>query len=100
MPNMWTKICTTLAGLLLLGTLTSGCDSLSNAIDCNGICTRYKDCYDSNYDVDACENRCRDNAGKDSDYMSKADHCNECIGDRSCVAATFNCAAECVGIVP
>jgi hypothetical protein len=95
-----TKLWTTLAGLLLLGTLATGCDTIDNAIDCDGICSRYKSCYDSAYDSDACASRCRSNAGKDDTYMSKADSCNSCIGDKSCLSATFNCAGQCAGIVP
>jgi hypothetical protein len=90
----------TLGALLLVLAIPTGCDSISNAIDCDGICSRYASCYDSDYDQSACTSRCRDNAGKDDDYMARADSCNECIGDKSCASATFNCAGECVGIVP
>jgi hypothetical protein len=87
------------AGLLALGSLV-GCNAVENAIDCNGICSRYKDCYDSKYDTGKCESDCRDNANSDKDYMRKADACNDCIGDKSCASATFNCGAQCAGIVP
>jgi hypothetical protein len=89
-----------LGGLLLALAMPTGCDSVSNAIDCDGICSRYSSCYDSSYDVSACTSRCRDHAGGDDDYMARADRCNDCIGDKSCAAATFSCAGECVGIVP
>jgi hypothetical protein len=88
-----------LAGLLALGSLV-GCNAVENAIDCHGICTRYKDCYDTSYDVDKCASKCRDDANSDKDYMTKADACNDCIGDKSCASATFGCAVQCGGIVP
>ncbi len=86
----------------ILGTLCLfivGCGSISNAIDCAGICSRYKDCYDKSYDTATCESRCRNNANADQSYSAKADTCNTCIGAKSCASATFNCP-ECVGIVP
>ena len=87
-------------GLLAFGTALLGCGAVENAIDCDGICNRYKTCYDLNYDVGACASRCRDNANADKDFMRKTDACNDCVGDKSCASATFNCAVQCGGIVP
>jgi hypothetical protein len=50
--------------------------------------------------VSACAERCRDSASKDDDFRRKADTCNACITERSCVAATFACVGECVSVVP
>jgi hypothetical protein len=98
---MFKKMWIVVAGVMLAGSLsTMGCDHVENAIDCHGICQRYSDCYDKSYDVDSCESKCKDNANSDKDFMSKADDCNDCIGDKSCASATFNCATQCVGIVP
>jgi hypothetical protein len=98
---MFKKMWIVVAGVMLAGSLsTMGCDHIENAIDCHGICQRYSDCYDKSYDVDSCETKCKDNANSDKDYMSKADDCNNCLGDKSCASATFNCATQCVGIVP
>ncbi|MBK8171895.1 MAG: hypothetical protein IPK60_16310 [Sandaracinaceae bacterium] len=74
-----------------------GCASIDQAVDCNAICTRYRDCFDEAYDVDACENRCQDMI--DSDPHG-ADDCEACIDDRSCTEAIFPCSAECSSIVP
>lgn len=82
-----------------LAVFTSGCGSVENAIDCHGICTRYQSCFDKNYDTNACESRCRGNANADKDFMSKTDACSNCLGNKDCASATFNCPS-CVGIVP
>ena len=76
------------------------CSSVSNAIDCHSICKRYGDCFNSSYDVDACESRCKSNAASDQDFQNKVNTCDACIDDRSCTSATFNCAPSCNGIVP
>ena len=93
-----------LAAFLLLGACafgsTIGCDSIDEAFDCSDVCGRYRDCYDSSYDVDACESRCRTNAANDPNVKAAADACDSCIGDKSCASATFNCAGSCGSIVP
>jgi hypothetical protein len=76
------------------------CDSTEAAFDCQQICSRYESCFDSDYDVSACRDRCRDKAGDDDRFKDKADACADCIDDRSCSSATFNCLTECAGIVP
>lgn len=89
--------------LLALVLLSSGCvvvQRVETAIDCNGICARYASCFDKGYDTDACEGRCRASARADVEFRRKADICNACISERSCVAATFACVTECVSVVP
>ncbi|MBI5547651.1 MAG: hypothetical protein HY901_27530 [Deltaproteobacteria bacterium] len=76
------------------------CGSIDAAVDCHSICSRYSDCYDADYDVGACESRCRDHSSDDADYRHLADQCNACISDRACPAASFNCATECLSVVP
>jgi hypothetical protein len=99
---MLKKTWTVLAGLLIVAAtfLGSGCRHIENAIDCHGICDRYKSCWDHNYDVDACTNRCEDTANDNKDYMRRADACNDCLGNKDCATATFSCVDECAGIVP
>jgi hypothetical protein len=89
--------------LTVIGLIVScllGCGSIQNLIDCNGICGRYQSCFDSKYDTNVCEARCRDNANTDSSYMSKATACHSCLDGRDCASATFNCGTQCAGIVP
>ena len=78
----------------------AGCGAVQNAVDCNGICNRYKTCFDANYDVGKCESNCRDNANSNKDYMNNVEACNSCIDDKSCASATFNCAGPCTTVVP
>ena len=89
---------------LFLGAFTLGssisCDAVDEAFDCSQVCGRYRDCYDSSYDVDACESRCRTNAANDPNVKDDAATCESCIGDKSCLSATFNCAGSCGTIVP
>ena len=89
--------------VLAVTVLFGGCavvQKIDTAIDCNGICDRYASCFDKGYDTVACASRCRESAGKDGDFRLKAETCNKCISERSCVAATFACVSECVGVVP
>lgn len=89
--------------LLAFAVLSSGCavvQKIDSVIDCQGICDRYRSCFDDKYDVSACAARCRKSASEDADFRRKADMCNACITDRSCVAASFACATECVSVVP
>jgi len=82
---------------------STGCvvvQRVESAIDCNGICARYASCFDKSYDTDACADRCRASARDDLDFRHKADSCNTCISERSCVEATFKCVTQCVSVVP
>lgn len=75
----------------------SGCDEADQAVDCSQICNRYQECFDEDYDVSACIDRCRPMLDEDP---HGADDCEACIDDRSCTGAVFNCASDCAGIVP
>lgn len=77
-----------------------GCSEVKNAYDCDHICNRYKECFDDNYDVGACESNCKSHANSDDAYANKASDCQSCEDDASCAGAAFNCADECIGIVP
>ena len=81
------------------GMAVTSCDSVDEAFDCQSVCSRYRDCYDSNYDVGACRESCRKRAANDPNVRGAADACEVCIGDMLCVFATFNCGASCSNIV-
>ncbi len=85
---------------LMVGLVLSGCGTIDAAIDCQGICDRYKSCFDANYNVSACADRCRSNAKADSAYKAKSDACKSCIDTASCTAAIFSCGTNCGSIVP
>jgi hypothetical protein len=78
----------------------SAADKVQNKISCSDVCNRYKDCFNKDYDVDACTSRCETNANNSEDKDRTLDMCNTCIGDRSCASSVFNCADDCGGIVP
>jgi hypothetical protein len=72
--------------------------SIDRTTDCADICKAYKDCIATDYDVDACVNRCSDmDTVKQSDRI---DTCEDCLDDKSCVDSVFSCTTECAGIVP
>ena len=78
----------------------SGCGKADEIFDCQTVCSRYHDCYDTGYDVDACRQRCRTNSENDPSVRSAANQCEACIGDKSCLSATFSYGATCGTIVP
>lgn len=75
-------------------------DEITNSVDCNTVCKRYADCFDNDYDVEGCTDRCENRAGSDDDRQRQLRQCDACIEDRSCGSAAFACGGECVGIVP
>jgi hypothetical protein len=89
-----------IAAVLFAGLTQANCGAISTAIDCHSICSRYSDCYDSKYDVSACESRCRGHAADDANYNRTASECSACIGDRACASATFSCSGQCSSVVP
>ncbi|MEZ4410484.1 MAG: hypothetical protein R3A52_28990 [Polyangiales bacterium] len=94
-----------LASLALLGLLasTAACgaaDAVDNASDCNTICDRYRSCFDTNYNVQGCYDRCTANGSNDAEQRRRIDTCDACINGLSCTSAAFTCASECSSIVP
>jgi hypothetical protein len=79
---------------------SSTVDEVTSSVDCHGVCKRYADCFNADYDVDGCSDKCQNSADSDDARQRKLRTCNACIDDRSCTEATFNCAVDCAGIVP
>jgi hypothetical protein len=78
--------------------LAFGCDAADEVeaeIDCNTVCGRYSECFDEDYDISECQDRCEDSVDTGDLAQSDLDDCENCIDDRSCAGATFNCAARC-----
>jgi hypothetical protein len=103
MAMKYRYVCAGLSALMLaLG--AAGCsdtvDEVSNKIDCHSVCKRYADCFDADYDVEGCEDKCENSADSSEARETKLERCDDCLDDRSCSGAAFNCADECVGIVP
>lgn len=86
--------------MLTAGVGLSSCGEAEELVDCQRICSRYASCFDEDYDVGACRDRCETKSDEESGFESKADACESCIDDRSCSAATFACTTECGDIVP
>ena len=74
-------------------------DTAENALDCNAICDKYKECWNKDYDESRCRTNCRDKANSDNTFEAKVDMCAACVEDKSC-AGTFGCVTECAPIVP
>jgi hypothetical protein len=86
------------------GAASLGCsdeaDEVTNRITCADVCERYSDCFDEDYDVSACVDRCEDAATPDEETEAELEECHACIDDESCSSAVFECTAECVQFVP
>lgn len=88
-------------GVSLFGVSCSAADPITNKFDCKDVCQRYADCFDHNYDVDACRNRCESDASNSDDKQKKLDDCHDCIGDQSsCVSDIAKCSTSCASFVP
>jgi hypothetical protein len=78
----------------------TSCDEVDEAFDCHNICDDYKSCYDADFDVGACRSECRREADNNPNFEAKADGCSSCVNNQaSCTAKTFNCGAQCAGII-
>ena len=89
------------AGLSLALVLAgAGCNAIDRVTDCQDICARYADCYDSTYDVSSCRSKCSDEADDNEDFDQLVDQCENCLDDRSCTSAVFSCSVDCHTIVP
>jgi hypothetical protein len=102
MKNRSVLTCSFTVVLGLLLTAAFGCsstvDEVTTALDCHDVCQRYADCFNADYDVDGCTDRCENSADADADRQRKLRTCDNCIDDSSC-AASLSCSDECVGIV-
>ena len=81
-----------------MSAMTSLLARRDEASDCSVICDKYQDCFDSNYDTDACYDRCVARAD-DMSSRNQEDECESCIDDLSCGEAVFECTDNCVGII-
>ena len=82
--------------LSLTGVACSAADPITNKWDCHAVCQRYADCVNSNYDVNACKDRCESDASNSDAKQNKLDDCHDCIGENdSCVDDIANCSSSC-----
>lgn len=80
---------------------SAGCvaDGPTSLDDCDAICSRYRSCFDSEYPVADCNNRCSA-ARNDRYFAADTENCRSCFFGRSCNAADYTCSAACDWIVP
>ena len=80
----------------VLGCKNDPVHEIDMAVDCDNVCNRYRDCFDSNYNTDNCRARCHEMVDRDP---NAANACDSCLDAASCVGS-FGCAGECQGILP
>ncbi len=85
-----------LAALVLAG---ASCLAFDNAVDCQKVCSTYSDCFDSSYDVEACQETCVEDSRDDEDYRRQVNICEACIEGTDCVQGVFECGSDCDNIV-
>jgi hypothetical protein len=93
---------TTLIGLALAASAI-GCseaaDEITNTRNCADVCERYQDCFDPDFDVSGCTDRCEDDADASESREARLERCENCIDDSSCAEGAVSCATECVGVI-
>jgi hypothetical protein len=87
------------AAMMMCG-CTDPIHEIDQSVDCNDVCNRYRSCYDQNYDVAACRNRCEGFVDGDGGNSDRADQCDMCLDARSCTTIAFSCQTQCAGILP
>ena len=86
--------------LSLSGVACSAADPITNKFDCKSVCQHYADCFDHNYDVNACNDRCQSDASNSDDKQQKLDGCHDCIGSNDSCASDFaNCSTSCATFI-
>jgi hypothetical protein len=100
--NRFRSVLFALCGLSLVAVVACGddADEITNTITCGDVCQRYADCFDDDYDVEACTDRCEDDATPDEEKEAELEECDACIEDQSCTGALVECTAECAQFVP
>ena len=90
-------------GCVLGGVAFIGCseavDEVTSTVDCQKVCKHYADCFDSDWDVDGCRDRCEDRADSSEAHETQLEQCENCMDDLSCTES-FTCADECAGVIP
>lgn len=92
------KTCLALVALTLSACSDDAVEDIDEAGDCDIICDKYQECFDSNYDTDGCYDRCTARAD-DMSSRDQEDMCEDCIDGMSCGESVFNCTADCAGII-
>jgi hypothetical protein len=79
-----------MATMTLLAT-AGGCSHISEAIDCDEMCTEVQTCIDGDLDVQRCAERCEDKVD-DSPLARQLDACTDCLeGGYACAEVAEHC---------
>ncbi len=73
--------------------------AIDQSVDCNDICNRYRDCYDSAYDTGAWRSHCENYVLGDGGHGDQANQCDMCLDPRSCTTVAFACSSQCMNII-
>ncbi len=74
-------------------------EASDNERDCRLICSKYKQCFDAEYPVEACFTQCDERAGVDLDFEFFVDRCSTCMLDHPCNEASQFCMRGCAEVV-
>lgn len=89
---------------ILLALVPLACDDdaevVENTATCAQVCDRYQECINRDYDVDSCTANCADRASEGENFREQINTCNDCLEERRCPSAVFNCTTQCIGLVP
>lgn len=80
------------SGFLLL-TSAGGCTYIAEGVDCEQACSKMRNCYEGDLDVDECSHRCEGEV-HDTELAEQLDACTDCM-DRnySCDEITDHCSS-------
>ena len=89
----------TTAGLIACDGPFSADEGSEFETDCRQVCDEYKDCYEKDFDADACSSECIDESIRSTDFQKQVDDCEECMDDETCLSGVFACASECGPVI-
>ena len=90
---------TTAAATIGVFAIAVACGPIDNAADCDNACSTYANCYDSDFDVESCRDRCIDKSSGDEDFTKQVNSCDACIQTNDCVENVFECNTECDDVI-
>jgi hypothetical protein len=78
----------------------ASCSEADRHLDCQQICTKFKDCGNSGLDMKECRETCESKADDTPQSDEQADKCENCLDGKSCVGSALGCIAECGPFLP
>lgn len=85
--------------IVAMGCDDGAIDKSEQAIRCERIGNRVKECAGGDYDDTAFRKECVDQSDNDT-FQAKAESCDKCLDDdKTCAANVADCAAECTEVI-